>query len=40
MVFKHPIYPERIRKIPRQFSWLDHRRVSKHYIDRCTHDRK
>lgn len=37
MVFKHPIYPERIRKIPRQFSWLDHRLVSEHYIDRCTH---
>ena len=37
MVFKQPIYPERIRKIPRQFSWLDHRLVSKHYIDRCSH---
>lgn len=37
MVFKQPIYPERIRKIPRQFSWLDHRLVSEHYIDRCTH---
>ncbi len=37
MVFKQPIYPERIRKIPRQFSWLDHRLVSEHYIDRCSH---
>jgi hypothetical protein len=37
MVTKHPIYPDRIRKIPRQFSWLDHRLVSEHYIDRCTH---
>lgn len=37
MVNKHPIYPDRIRKIPRQFSWLDHRLVSEHYIDRCTH---
>lgn len=37
MVTKHPICPDRIRKIPRQFSWLDHRLVSKHYIDRCTH---
>ena len=37
MVFKQPIDPERIRKIPRQFSWLDHRLVSEHYIDRCTH---
>ena len=37
MVFKQPICPDRIRKIPRQFSWLDHRLVSDHYIDRCTH---
>jgi hypothetical protein len=37
MVTKHPIDPERIRKIPKQFSWLDHRLVSEHYIDRCTH---
>jgi hypothetical protein len=37
MVTKNPIYPDRIRKIPRQFSWLDHRLVSEHYIDRCTH---
>jgi len=37
MVTKHPIDPQRIRKIPKQFSWLDHRLVSEHYIDRCTH---
>lgn len=37
MATKHPIDPERIRKIPKQFSWLDHRLVSEHYIDRCTH---
>ena len=37
MVTKHPIRPDRIRKPPRQFSWLDHRLVSDHYIDRCTH---
>jgi hypothetical protein len=37
MVIKQPIYPDRIRKTPRQFSWLDHRLVSDHYIDRCTH---
>ncbi len=37
MVTKQPICSDRIRKIPRQFSWLDHRLVSKHYIDRCTH---
>jgi hypothetical protein len=34
---KHPIYPERIRKIPRQFSWVDHRLVSHHHIDRLSH---
>lgn len=37
MVTKQPICPDRIRKIPKQFSWLDHRLVSDHYIDRCTH---
>jgi len=37
MITKPPIYPERIRKTPKQFSWLDHRLVSDHYIDRCTH---
>ncbi len=37
MVTKQPICPNRIRKTPRQFSWLDHRLVSDHYIDRCTH---
>lgn len=34
---KHPIYPERVRKIPRQFSWLDHRLVGEHHIDRLSH---
>lgn len=37
MVIKQPIFPDRIRKTPRHFSWLDHRLVSDHYIDRCTH---
>ena len=37
MVTKQPICPDRIRKTPRQFSWLDHRLVSDHYLDRCTH---
>ena len=37
MITKPPIYPDRIRKTPKQFSWLDHRLVSDHYIDRCTH---
>ena len=37
MVEKHLICHQRIRKIPKQFSWLDHRLVRDHYIDRCSH---
>lgn len=37
MTVKSPVCPERIRKVPGQFSWLDQRLVSEHYIDRCTH---
>jgi len=37
MVQKHLICHQRIRKIPKQFSWLDHRLVRDRYIDRCSH---
>lgn len=37
MVKKHLICPRGLRKIPKHFSWLDHRLVSERYIDRCTH---
>jgi replication initiation and membrane attachment protein DnaB len=37
MVEKHLICHQRVRKIPKQFSWLDHRLVRDHYIDRCSH---
>jgi len=37
MVQKFPIHPNRIRKTPKQFSWLDHRLVRDRYIDRCSH---
>ena len=37
MVRKHLIYPQRIRKLPKHFSWLDHRLVSDHYIDHLSH---
>jgi hypothetical protein len=37
MVQKFPICPQRIRKIPKQFSWLDHRLVRDCYLDRCSH---
>jgi len=37
MVQKHLICPQRIRKIPKTFSWLDHRLISDHHIDRLRH---
>lgn len=37
MIPKHPILPERVRKIPKQFSWLDHRLVRDRYIERMRH---
>lgn len=35
MVIKRVISPERVRKIPTQFSWVDHRLVRDRYIERC-----
>ena len=37
MVQKHPLCPNRIRKVPKQFSWIDHRLVRDRHIDRCSH---
>ena len=37
MIEKHPIYPHRVRKPPRQFSWLDQRLVRDRYIERFSH---
>lgn len=37
MVQKHLICPQRKRKVPQQFSWLDHRLVRDHHIDRLSH---
>jgi len=37
MIQKHPICPNLIRKVPKKFSWLDHRLVCDHHIDRCSH---
>jgi len=37
MIEKHPIHPRRVRKVPKQFSWLDNRLVRDHYLDRCSH---
>ena len=29
------LYPERLRRVPRQFSWVDQRLVRDGYLDRC-----
>ena len=35
MAIKRVICSERVRKIPTQFSWVDHRLVRERYIERC-----
>ena len=35
---KRVLCPERARKIPRSFSWIDHRLVRDGYIGRCGHE--
>jgi len=37
MVSKVPIVAERIRKVPRHFSWIDHRLIRDRHIENCTH---
>jgi hypothetical protein len=37
MTLKRPICPKRIRKVPGQFSWIDHRLVRERYIEECSH---
>jgi hypothetical protein len=34
---KHLICPERARRVPEQFSWLDHRLVRDHHLEQCSH---
>lgn len=34
---KHVLNPERLRKVPDQFSWIDHRLVRENYFTRCDH---
>ena len=34
---KHLLCPERLRKVPAQFSWIDHRLVRDNYFTRCDH---
>lgn len=35
MTIKRVLCPERMRTIPAQFSWVDHRLVREPYLDRC-----
>ena len=34
---KQPIYSHLVRRIPEQFSWVDHRLVREHFIDHISH---
>ena len=34
---KRLLNPERVRKVPPQFSWIDHRLVRENYFVRCDH---
>jgi hypothetical protein len=35
MEIKQVVCPERVRRVPAQFSWLDHRLVRDRHIERC-----
>jgi hypothetical protein len=37
VIVKKPVLPGRIRKVPKSFSWIDHRLVRNGYIERCSH---
>jgi len=37
MLTKKPIHPDRIRQVPKQFSWVDGRLVRNRHIDKLTH---
>ncbi len=37
MIHKRPICSERIRKVPSQFSWVDHRLVRDRHLEAITH---
>jgi hypothetical protein len=36
MVSKKLIFPKRLRQLPKQFSWIDHRLVRDHHIEQCS----
>ena len=35
MRVKRVLRPERLRRVPAQFSWIDQRLVTEHYVERC-----
>ena len=35
MIEKHILCPERVRRVPPHFSWIDHRLVREHYLRRA-----
>ncbi|MBT4818999.1 MAG: hypothetical protein HN742_40320 [Lentisphaerae bacterium] len=35
-IVKEAVSRDRIRRIPRGFSWVDHRLVREHYIEKCS----
>lgn len=37
MLHKYPVCPHRIRQVPKQFSWVDHRLVRDRYLESCSH---
>lgn len=37
MIVKTPVLPQRLRKVPNSFSWIDHRLVREGYLDRISH---
>ena len=37
MIVKSPILKQRIRKVPKHFSWIDHRLVRDRHIKSCSH---
>jgi hypothetical protein len=37
MIPKHPLCTTKLRRVPRQFSWVDQRLVRERYIDQLSH---
>ena len=38
MIVKNPILPQRVSKVPRSFSWIDHRLVRDGHNKKCSHE--